>query len=124
MFVDYTIVSKYFYLLENEYFLNRKDLTTYIAQMFHRIINEVNSVWIFFQIDYLTIINKLLLNTSFTRNALYNRLSRILKDIVFQFTELAKKNGLLMTEILFRIPNRLVRDDILNNYEGLTFVIQ
>ena len=124
MFVDYTVVSKYFYLLENEYFLNRKDLTTYIAQMFHRIINEVNSVWIFFQIDYLTIINKLLLNTSFTRNALYNRLSRILKDIVFQFTELAKKNGLLMTEILFRIPNRLVRDDILNNYEGLTFVIQ
>jgi hypothetical protein len=124
VFVDYTVVSKYFYLLENEYFLNRKDLTTYIAQMFHRIINEVNSVWIFFQIDYLTIINKLLLNTSFTRNALYNRLSRILKDIVFQFTELAKKNGLLMTEILFRIPNRLVRDDILNNYEGLTFVIQ
>ena len=41
-----------------------------------------------------------------------------MREIVRTFTALAQKNELLVIEALFRFPSRLMKDQIVSNYDG------
>ena len=119
IFADYEVINKYTHLLKSKLFIGNKSLTTHIETLFIRILTQLKSEWIFFQIDYLSIFGEVLGTIEVKSNAMYHGLREVLKGISESFFNLAKNNSLVITEAAFKYPNRIIKTEILNNYEDL-----
>ncbi len=116
--VDYHVLTRYCELLTDPEFLEDPMLATYITSFFGRVVNQLKSEWVFFQADYLNTFNYVFQRPEMMGNARFAPLIETLKKIVARFFEAVKTNPLLITEALFRFPNRSHADEVLNNYEG------
>jgi len=123
--VDYAVISKIMILLKKDKFLensnNSKSNYIYriITKLFERIVNKIDSGWIFYQLEYLNIFNFLLNNKDFDTNLVYHDLKAVIEKVVKSYFDLLKTNKLLIIESLFRFQNSIIRDDIFNNYEAI-----
>lgn len=115
--VDYKVINKlmgYVYMkCKNE---EEPLLTDQIASIFSRVIRQIKAVWIFYQLSYMDTIERFMLK--YRKDLKHHALSKIFSEILSSFFSLAKTNKLLSLEIMFQIPNRATKDQILNNYES------
>jgi hypothetical protein len=67
--VDYDIISKYMLVLIDEDYKKQPELLEYVSKMFKRIGFQLKQSWIFFQLEYLIVFEKLM-NLGMTNNSL------------------------------------------------------
>lgn len=126
--LDYSIISKIMLFItknwetsENQLNfttnLKKNPVVKYIIKLFGRIVNDLKSSWIFFQIEYLLIFNDLLNDKQFCSDLYFINLVNIINEIVNNYFKLMDTNRLLAVESLFRYSGPVERDYILNNYE-------
>lgn len=97
--------------------LKRDNIAKYIFNLFQRIVIKINSPWIFYQVEYLSIIQELLNNKLFSEDAYFNGLKALFLGIIKSFFELFKKNKLLLIESLFHFSGPIHKNQILNDYD-------
>lgn len=139
IFVDYSVISKYLYVVKDKDYNKNPMLLKGVVSLFKRITNQVKAAWIFFQFEYMLIFQQILneghtnnpLMKNFTFNApvttrerqvqeLMSEFKQILINIVRQYLDVFARNKMLGIECFFRFTSREHKDSILNNYESLT----
>lgn len=124
--LDYSVISKIFCLLHsnnnssitiklNE--LKRDNILKFIVKIFERITNNLKSDWIFYQYEYLYIINQFMNDKFFLNDPNFAPLKNVFSIIIKNYFVTLRKNKLLALESLFRVPSAIIKDQILNNYE-------
>ncbi len=114
--VDYNIISKILYVLSEYKNIKSSNLLRIIAKLFIRII-ETDNTWIFYNIEFLNVFQKLLNDSIFKNNLLYKELYDCINQILKKFFSVFKTNKLLLVESLFKFNSAIIKDEILNNYE-------
>ncbi|CAD8205817.1 unnamed protein product [Paramecium octaurelia] len=116
--VDYKVLEKYFYLIKEDKLLrNSSELNIAIYKYFKRIVDTLKADWIFFQLDFLYVINSIVQNKQLTYKSEFLNLIQLFRRIGISFVQLFKVNRLMSVEILFRFPNAATKDSILKNYQ-------
>lgn len=85
----------------------------------YRIVYDLESEWIFFQMDYLTVLHSLCDNPTLKNHKAFSKLEAVIKDIFKSFFKLLSKNTLAGVETLFRIPDIRTKELIFNNYKNI-----
>ncbi len=130
--LDYSIISKIlrlfnFKLISNKNTtyenykeidnLKKENISKYIFNIFQRIVVKINSSWIFYQVEYLSIIQEIMNDKLFSKDPYFTNLRNIFKIIIKNFFDLFNKNRLLIIESLFRYTGPMHKNQILSNYE-------
>lgn len=121
-FTDYPTISKMLDLIKGDSLLyNSKQLNKAVVNFITRIINDLEAIWIFYQMDFLTIFYDLINNETLRSKKGFKRLSKLIDRIIKGFFEVFEKNELVSVESLFRFSNIAMKDLIMNNYEMTDF---
>ncbi|KAM3129508.1 hypothetical protein pb186bvf_018412 [Paramecium bursaria] len=115
--VDYAVLEKYFYMIQNNKILdNAQDLNIAIYKYFKRIVDLLKAEWIFFQVDFLFHINHILHNHIINYRSEFANLLKLFRTITVSFITYFKINKMLSVECLFRFPDANTKELILRNY--------
>lgn len=138
--VDYTVISQYMSIVKNKEYKKSPGLLNKVKILFNRILHQIKAAWIFFQFEYMLIIqdfiNKGVVNNSLMKGILptggnsliaseraieyeEEQLKSTFTLILRQFLDVYQKNRLLGVECLFRFSSREHKDSILTNYESM-----
>ena len=131
--VNYNIIDKIFSIFKNvsgalidNFDLSRKlidlknnqrGILKYITKLFERIAIKTKCSWIFFNIQYLVLFDKLLNEPSFKNEPAFNLFKDIINKILNDYFTIIQKNKMLPIECLFHLEGLSLTDAIMNNYE-------
>ncbi|CAD8144916.1 unnamed protein product [Paramecium pentaurelia] len=113
---EFAIIVDY-KVLENISFQSKKKLNIAIYKYFKRIVDTLKADWIFFQLDFLYVINSIILNKYLTYKSEFLNLIQLFRRIGINFFQLFKVNRLMSVELLSRFPHAATKDSILKNYQ-------
>lgn len=119
-FSDYQTISKMLGQIQGDKLIyNDSKVNEAVYNYIYRIVYDLESEWIFFQIDYLTILHSLCDNPTLKGHKSFSKLEAVIKDIFKSFFKLLQKNTLAGVETLFRIPDIRTKELIFNNYKNI-----
>ncbi|CAD8117315.1 unnamed protein product [Paramecium primaurelia] len=99
--VDYKVLEKYFFLIKEDKLLNNSsELNIAIYKYFQRILDTLKADWIFFQLDFLYIINSIIQNKQLTKKR--NQLFQLFKINRLMSVEFFSDFLMLQLKILFQ----------------------
>ena len=96
---------------------NTRGILKYISKLFERIAIKSKCFWIFFNIEYLILFNRLLNEPSFNNEPAYKNLRDTIIKILTEYFTIIQKNKMLPVECLFHIEGISLVEAIMNNYE-------
>ena len=131
--VSYEIIDKIFSIFKNvsgtlvdNFDLSRKlselkdnprGILKYISKLIERIAKKSKCFWIFFNIEYLILFNRLLNEPLFNYESAYKNLNDTINYILTEYFTIIQKNKMLPVECLFHIEGISLVEAIMNNYE-------
>ena len=131
--VNYSIINKIFSIFKNvsgtlidnfdlskkliEIKNNKRGILKYIMKLFERIAIKTKCFWIFFNIEYMVLFNRLLNDQFFRNEPAYKLFKDVIEKIVDEYFSVFKKNKILPIECLFHIEGLSLVEAIMNNYE-------
>ena len=131
--VNYNIIDKIFSIFKNvsgalvdNFDLSKKllelknssrGILKYIMKLLERIAIKTKCSWIFFNIQYLVLFNRLLNDQYFRNEPAYKLFKEVIDKILNDYFTIAQKNKILPIECLFHIEGLSLVDAIMNNYE-------
>ena len=131
--VNYHIIDKIFSIFKNvsgalvdnfdlsrkliELKNNQRGILKYIMKLFERIAIKTKCSWIFFNIQYLVLFDRLLNEPTFKNEQAYKLFKDVIKKILDDYFTIIKKNKMLPVECLFHLEGLSLTDAIMNNYE-------
>ena len=96
---------------------NKRGILKYISKLIQRIAIKSKCFWIFFNIEYLVLFNRLLNEPSFKDEPAYNNFKETIIKILNEYFTIIQKNKMLPVECLFRVEGSSLIEAIMNNYE-------
>ena len=96
---------------------NTRGILKYISKLLERIAIKSKCFWIFFNIEYLILFNRLLNEPSFNNEPAYKNLRDTIIKILTEYFTIIQKNKMLPVECLFHIEGISLVEAIMNNYE-------
>ena len=96
---------------------NTRGILKYISKLLERIAFKSKCFWIFFNIEYLILFNRLLNEPSFNNEPAYKNLRDTIIKILTEYFTIIQKNKMLPVECLFHIEGISLVEAIMNNYE-------
>ena len=96
---------------------NKRGILKYLTKLFERIAIKSKCFWIFFNIEYLVIFNRLLNEPTFKHEPAYKDLKEVIIKILTEYFTIIQKNKMLPVECLFHTEGITLVDAIMNNYE-------
>lgn len=118
LLIDGDVINKYLFLLKR-FKENTEAVNVYVVTFLNRVVNECMAEWILFQIEYLNIFDEILNDKNSKSNPKYKDIYLLVSSVVAKFFGLFEKNRLLVVESLFKISDKNIKNQILNNYDGL-----
>ena len=131
--VNYSIINKIFSIFKNvagtlvdnfdlskkliEIKNNQRGILKYIMKLFERIAIKTKCYWIFFNIEYMVLFNRLLNDQYFRNEPAYKSFKDVIEKILDEYFAVFKKNKILPIECLFHIEGLSLVEAIMNNYE-------
>ena len=131
--VNYSIIDKIFSIFKNvsgtmidnfdlskkliEIKNSQRGILKYIMKLFERIAIKTKSYWIFFNLEYMVLFNRLLNDQCFKNEPAYKLFKDVIEKILDEYFSIIKKNKILPIECLFHIEGLTLVDAIMNNYE-------
>ena len=131
--VNYEIIDKIFSIFKNvsgtlvdnfdlakkliELKDNKRNILKFISKIFERIAIKSKCFWIFFNIEYLVIFNRLLNEPSFKHEPAYKDFKETIIKILTEYFNIIQKNKMLPVECLFHTEGISLVEAIMNNYE-------
>ena len=96
---------------------NKRGILKYISKLIERIAIKSKCFWIFFNIEYLVLFNRLLNEPLFKHDNSYDNLRETIIKILTEYFNIIQKNKMLPVECLFHIEGISLMEAIMNNYE-------
>ena len=96
---------------------NGRGILKYISKLFERIAIKSKCFWIFFNIEYLILFNRLLNEPSFNNEPAYKNFRDTIIKILTEYFTIIQKNKMLPVECLFHMEGISLVEAIMNNYE-------
>ena len=96
---------------------NPRAILKYISKLFERIAIKSKCFWIFFNIEYLILFNRLLNEPSFNNEPAYKNFRDTIIKILTEYFSIIQKNKMLPVECLFHTEGISLVEAIMNNYE-------
>ena len=96
---------------------NTRGILKYISKLLERIAIKSKCFWIFFNIEYLILFNRLLNEPSFNNEPSYKNIRDTIIKILTEYFTIIQKNKMLPVECLFHIEGISLVEAIMNNYE-------
>ena len=96
---------------------NKRNILKFISKIFERIAIKSKCFWIFFNIEYLVIFNRLLNEPSFKHEPAYKDFKETIIKILTEYFNIIQKNKMLPVECLFHTEGISLVEAIMNNYE-------
>ena len=96
---------------------NKRGILKYITKLFERIAIKSKCFWIFFNIEYLVIFNRLLNEPTFKHEPAYKNFKEVITKILTEYFTIIQKNKMLPVECLFHTEGISLVEAIMNNYE-------
>jgi len=96
---------------------NKRGILKYITKLFERIAIKSKCFWIFFNIEYLVIFNRLLNEPTFKHEPAYKNFKDVIIKILTEYFTIIQKNKMLPVECLFHTEGISLVEAIMNNYE-------
>ena len=131
--INYDIINKIFSIFKNvsgtlidnfdlskklmELKTSQRGILKYINKLFERIAIKTKCSWIFFNIEYMVLFNRLLNDQYFSTEPDYKLFRNVIGKILDEYFTIAKKNKMLPIECLFHIDGVTMVQAIMNNYE-------
>ena len=131
--ISYDIINKIFNIFKNvsgtlidnfdlskklmELKSSQRGILKYINKLFERIAIKTKCTWIFFNIEYMVLFNRLLNDQYFSTEPDYKLFRNVIGKILDDYFTIAKKNRMLPIECLFHIDGVTMVQAIMNNYE-------
>ena len=131
--INYNIIDKIFSIFRNvsgtlvdNFDLSKKlielknssrGILKYIEKLFERLAVKTKCSWIFFNIQYLVLFNRLLNDQYFRNDSSYKLFKDVIDKILNDYFTIAKKNKILPIECLFHMEGLSLVEAIMNNYE-------
>ena len=131
--VSYDIIDKIFSIFKNvsgtlvdnfdlakkliELKNNNRGIIKYISKLFERIAVKTKCHWIFFNIEYLVLFNRLLNEPEFNNEPAYKNFRDTIIKILTEYFNIIQKNKMLPVECLFHMEGISLVEAIMNNYE-------
>ena len=131
--INYNIIDKIFSIFKNvsgtlidnfdlskkliELKNNQRGILKYITKLFERMAIKTKCSWIFFNIEYMVLFNRLLNDQSFKNEPAYKLFRDVIEKILDDYFTILQKNKMLPIECLFQIEGLTLIEAIMNNYE-------
>ena len=131
--VNYNIIDKIFSIFKNvsgtlvdnfdlskkliELKNSQRGILKYIVKLIERIAVKSKCFWIFFNIQYLVLFNRLLNDQCFKNEPAYKLFKTVIEKILDEYFTIIKKNKMLPIECLFHLEGLTLIEAIMNNYE-------
>ena len=96
---------------------NKRGILKYITKLFERIAIKSKCFWIFFNIEYLVLFNRLLNEPLFKHEKAYKNFKEVIIKILTEYFTIIQKNKMLPVEFLFHVEGISLVEAIINNYE-------
>lgn len=120
-FVDVEILQIYMEFLREDLYIKTTDsFKSALYNFFKIIIEDLEAVWYFYQIDILTVFFDFvnIENSFIIKHEYFIRMKALIMTVFKSFREKMSTNTLLLIESLFRFDSHLTLSSILNNYSG------
>jgi len=118
IFASYDTISKMLNFVKGESLIeNSEEINTAVSNYIRRILRDLDASWLFFQADFLAIMEEVTSNEMLKRRKDLKPFMEAFLCIYTDFFKAFAKNELISVESLFRFPDLAVKDQILNNYE-------
>ena len=96
---------------------NKRGILKFITKIFERIAIKSKCFWIFFNIEYLVLFNRLLNEPLFKHESSYKNFKEVIIKILTEYFTIIQSNKMLPVECLFHIEGISLMDAIINNYD-------